>query len=285
MQIVQLPPLVILLAFILVIVVLLLIRRRLAARGGPVVRQQPPAVQIGNGQTIGAREEQDDYFATAETPAGTIAVLADGISGLANGRMASTTAVSTFIRQFMNVNSEREIAPFLSQAARQANGDILRQLSGSNGGTTAVAAIICGDALHWGAVGDSVIIIYRKGEFIPVNRKHILATVLEERCLSGEITADQARGNPMRKRLINYLGYESFESMDICEEPFRLKPKDKILLCSDGLYNGLTEIEMDEVLGKGMPPYEAAEQLIEAIERKRLKNQDNATIVILEPAL
>lgn len=37
---------------------------------------------IGNGQTIGAREEQDDYFATVNMPFGLLAVLADGISGL-----------------------------------------------------------------------------------------------------------------------------------------------------------------------------------------------------------
>ncbi|MFF2484391.1 PP2C family protein-serine/threonine phosphatase [Paenibacillus sp. NPDC058071] len=282
-MIVQLHPVVIMLAFVAVIVLLLAVRRRLA-RGG-LAAVPPPAVQIGNGQTIGAREEQDDYFASAETPVGTIAVLADGISGLANGRTASTTAVSTFIRQYMNVNSEREIAAFMAQAARQANRDIINRLGGVSGGTTAVAAVVCGDSLYWGAVGDSVIFVYRKGDFIPVNRKHILATVLEERCISGEITAEQARDNPMRKRLVNYLGYESFESMDIGEEPFRLKPKDRVLLCSDGLYNGLTEIEMEEVLGKTIPPYEAAELLIEAIERKRLKNQDNATIVILEPAL
>lgn len=283
MLIAQLSPIVILLAFVVVILILLLIRRNLA-RGSRVLIE-PPAVQIGNGQTIGAREEQDDYFATAETPTGTIAVLADGISGLSNGRMAATTAVTTFIKQYMNVNSEAEIAPFMEKAARQANSDIMRQTGGSNGGTTAVTAVLCGDSLYWGAVGDSVIIIYRKGEFIPINQKHILATVLEERYISGEITVDEARNNPMRKRLVNYLGFESFESMDICSEPFRVKPKDKILLCSDGLYNGLSEVEIDEVLSKDIPPYEAAEQLMDAIDRKRLKNQDNATIVIMEPAL
>lgn len=60
-------------------------------------------IEIGNGQTIGRRDEQDDYFSTAETNNGTIAVLADGISGLANGRMASTVAVNTFIEEFKSL--------------------------------------------------------------------------------------------------------------------------------------------------------------------------------------
>ncbi|MOA20132.1 hypothetical protein D3C78_1405570 [compost metagenome] len=60
---------------------------------------------------------------------------------------------------------------------------------------------------------------------------------------------------------------------------------DKVLLCSDGLYNTLTEVEMEAVLNRASSPQEAAELMIEEVERKRLNNQDNATIVILEPAV
>ncbi|XOS90480.1 hypothetical protein ACLMAB_16240 [Brevibacillus laterosporus] len=72
-------------------------------------------IQIGNGQTIGNRDEQDDYFSTATTPIGTLAVLADGISGLSHGRMSSTLAVTLFMREFLNLDDVQNITSFLQK--------------------------------------------------------------------------------------------------------------------------------------------------------------------------
>lgn len=85
----------------------------------------------------------------------------------------------------------------------------------------------------------------------------------------------------MRKRLINYLGFEGFKSMEI-GEPISLKKGDKIILCTDGVYNSLTELELCEILEKPLSPNDAAEEIINRIDAKRLKHQDNATIIILE---
>ncbi|CAH1189914.1 hypothetical protein PAECIP111893_00012 [Paenibacillus plantiphilus] len=278
----DITPYLVMMTFIAAIAALVAIRGRLRLRNG-----QAPAldIMIGNGQTIGTREEQDDYFASASTATGTIAVLADGISGLSNGRMSSTIAVKTFIKEYLKLSDLNDVPSFLTKAARLTNSEILRNLAGSSGGTTLVAAIIKDSRLYWGAVGDSVLIVYRNGDFIPVNRKHVLETVLEERVLSGELTREEVRGNPMRKRLVNYLGFDSFQNIEIGSEPFSLKSNDKILLLSDGVYNTLSEVEMEQVLSKRLTPDEAADQMIEVIERKRLKHQDNATILILEPAV
>lgn len=275
-------PYAVLLVFALGLAALIAIRQRIA-RMAPA--QAMPAVAIGNGQTIGARDEQDDYFSSAITDAGTIAVLADGISGLSNGRLSSTLAVTTFVREFLKLSDLKDPASYFRRAARLSNGEILRQVAGAGGGTTLVAAVLDENRLYWGAVGDSLLVVYRKGEFITVNRKHTLEAVLQDRVLTGELTREEALGNPMRNRLMNYLGYDGFQDMEIGDEPFLLKPKDKVLLISDGVYNTLSEIEMEHILERSMSPDEAADLLIEEIERKRLRNQDNATVVILEPAI
>ncbi|WP_156430968.1 PP2C family serine/threonine-protein phosphatase [Paenibacillus sp. FJAT-26967] len=262
---------------VLLILLLVYLRNRLN-------KWQPelPAVRIGNGQTIGARSEQDDYFASATTSVGTLAVLADGISGLANGRMCSTMAVSMFVKEYLNVGHVRHIPNFLTETARKANSEMLRQLKGSPGGTTLVAGIIDGDNLHWGAVGDSVILVFRNGEFLSVNPKHTYETVLEQRYLAGEISKEDVIVNPQRRQLINYLGYEQFQKMEIGDEPFALKPGDKVILCSDGVYNALTEVEMEKILRSSTSPEDSAQGMIDAIEVKNLGYQDNATVIILE---
>ncbi|KGR89255.1 PP2C family protein-serine/threonine phosphatase [Lysinibacillus boronitolerans] len=273
----NLVPYIIALIFIIILIVLLIIRFILAQK------MDKGKIYIGNGQTIGRRDEQDDYFSTTETTHGTIAVLADGISGLANGRMASTIAVTTFIEEFKKLTTLKNLPNFFKEAAIASNHMILENLNGSNGGTTLVTAIIDKEGLlHWGAVGDSVIKIFRNGEFIAVNQKHIFESVLTERYISGEITQLEVQENPLKKRLINYLGYEGFKNLDIGKSPIQLNRGDKVCLFSDGVYDTLTEVEMEKILSQPTPPYDIAQDIIKAVEQKRLKNQDNATIVILE---
>ena len=273
----NLVPYIIALIFIIILIVLLIIRFILAQK------MDKGKIYIGNGQTIGRRDEQDDYFSTTETTHGTIAVLADGISGLANGRMASTIAVTTFIEEFKKLTTLKNLPNYFKEAAIASNHMILENLNGSNGGTTLVTAIIDNEGLlHWGAVGDSVIKIFRNGEFIAVNQKHIFESVLTERYISGEITQLEVQENPLKKRLINYLGYEGFKNLDIGKSPIQLNRGDKVCLFSDGVYDTLTEVEMEKILSQPTPPYDIAQDIIKAVEQKRLKNQDNATIVILE---
>ncbi|MFJ8087155.1 PP2C family protein-serine/threonine phosphatase [Lysinibacillus sp. NPDC095746] len=273
----KLLPYIIALIFIVVLVALLIVRNMLAQQN------EKTKIAVGNGQTIGRRDEQDDYFSTAETNDGTIAVLADGISGLANGRMASTVAVNTFIEEFKKLSGLNNLEKFFKEAAFASNHMIVENLNGSNGGTTLVAAVIDNNGfLHWGAVGDSVITIFRNGEFKAINQKHIFESVLTERYISGEISQLEVQENPLKKRLINYLGYEGFKNMDIGKSPIQLNRGDKVCLFSDGVYDTLTEVEMEQILSQQATPYDIAQDIIKAVEQKRLKNQDNATIVILE---
>ncbi len=273
----KLVPYIIALIFIVVLIFLLIIRGILAQK------MEKGKIYIGNGQTIGRRDEQDDYFSTAETAHGTMAVLADGISGLANGRMASTIAVTTFIEEFKKLGNLNQLQDFLKKAAMASNHMIVENLNGSNGGTTLVTAIIDNDGyLHWGAVGDSVITIFRNGEFLAINQKHIFESVLTERYIAGEISQLEVQENPLKKRLINYLGYEGFKNLDTGNNPIQLHKGDKVCLFSDGIYDALTEVEMEKILSQQAPPYDLAQNIIKAVEQKRLKNQDNATILILE---
>ncbi|MED1780745.1 protein phosphatase 2C domain-containing protein [Brevibacillus fortis] len=268
--------------YLVVLGVIIAITLLFRLRAAWIRQEKNPVIQIGNGQTIGRREEQDDYFSTATSSHGTIAILADGISGLANGRLASTLAVTTFIREFTKLDNPKHMSLFFSRAASLANSEILQALRGSRGGTTLVTGVIVEDKLYWGAVGDSIITVFRNGEFIPINQKDIYESVLEARFLSGEITKDEALEHPQKKQLINYLGYENFQNIEIGREPFPLEKGDKVILCSDGVYDTLTEMELEQILFQKIAAYDAADQIIEAVESKQKANQDNATILILE---
>lgn len=284
------------LAVAFAVAVLLLIRQKLrtsaaslhsvqgAAQGSMTtgsMEEQEQEILIGNAQTIGQRTEQDDYFASTVTRVGTLAVLADGISGVAHGRMASTLAVTMFSREFLKLDDAGDIPGFFHKASLLSNRAITEQLAGAIGGTTLISVVISNHRLHWGAVGDSLILLFREGEFLHINAKDTFESVLESRYLAGEIGREEVSGNPMKNQLTNYLGYAGFKSMEI-GEPIPLEPGDIVVLCSDGIYDALTEVEMEQILMKGMPPQDTAEEMIACVERKSYKHQDNATVLILK---
>ncbi len=261
---------------VVLIIVLLFIRKHLARRA------YLPRIRVGNGQTIGKRQEQDDYFATVHHLNATLAVLADGISGMRNGRLASTVAVTAFTEHFQKLLTLEHLQAFFLQTARAGNSEILRRLNGAKGGTTLIAAVITDGQLYWGSVGDSVLMVYRNGEFIKLNRMHTFGEVLTQRYLSGEVSKEEVATNPMRNRLVNYLGHEGFKDIEVCETPFSLEKKDLVILCSDGVYHALTELEMEQLLKQHHNPHKAAEAFIAAVEEKDRENQDNATIILLD---
>lgn len=286
-------PYVILTGALLIVFLLIGMRRRLKLSGKAgtisyvsnldhqVVMSMPTGLLIGNAQTIGRRQEQDDYFSSLVTSIGTMAVIGDGISGLKHGRMASTLAVTVFGKEFLKLDDPRDIIDYFHHAAWMSNRGILEQLGGAHGGTTLVVAVVSANRLHYAAVGDSMILLFRDGEFMALNSRHTLETVLEAKYLSGEITREEVTNNPQRNQLINYLGYEGFKSMEI-GDPIAVLPDDIIILCSDGVYDALTEVDMEQILMKKLSPQESAEQMIECVERKSYKHQDNATVIIMQ---
>lgn len=264
------------LLFLIIIVLLLYIRHIL--RNG----SKEKYITIGNEQIIGKRKEQEDSFSTITTEKGIMAVLADGIGGYSKGKMASSIAVNTFINEFLKLPKLDSIENFFNRAAKAANKEIMEKIKGIKSGTTVAAVIICENHLYSASVGDSAIVLFRKGELINLNKKHIFESLLQEQYLSGKISKEALLNNPMKKRLTDYIGHDEFKGIEINKYPIELKQGDKVILCSDGVYNSVSEVEMEKVLEKNIEPFKASEEIIDIINKKNYPKQDNATIIILK---
>lgn len=259
----------------LIIIVLLLIRYKLRR-----VRAFPK-IEVGNAQIIGTRDEQEDSFGTAENNSYVLSVVADGMGGYSNGKLASNIAVNTFIQEFNSTLDIHPIENFFVNTANLCNRAVLDKAKGKRMGSTLISVIVSEGYLYWASIGDSAIILFKDGELINLNKKHVYKAVLEDKYISGQISEEQLLNDPMKKRIYSYIGAEVLKDIEISEKPVKLRMGDKVILCSDGVYNSLPEIEMESILGKTMDPFETAEEIVDAIRAKNYSKQDNATIIIL----
>ena len=204
-------------------------------------------VLVGNAQIIGKRLEQEDSFSSIATKNGVIALVADGMGGYENGRLASKIVVDIFINEFEKFAG---VNNFFVSTLKLANRKVLDAAKGVRMGTTLISVVIKDKKLHYLSVGDSAIILFRNHQLINLNEKHVFQTVLEQKYVSGEISEGQMLNNPMKKRITSYVGAEVLKYVDINEKPIQLRKGDKVILCTDGVTNSLSELELESVMLK-----------------------------------
>ena len=247
----------------------------------------------GNAQIIGKRKSQQDAFAFSDLndtdhsqKVGVLAVLADGMGGLEFGFEASQTAVKTIGDVYLSEVFERSIDEALDKALQKADDMVCRLATdrdqSGNVGTTVVLAVIHDEFLYWRSVGDSRLYLFRGHGLYPVTRDHDYGEILDDQVEDGVITSERAALDPERRALTSFIGQGPFQEIDKSFQPLRLREGDRILLCSDGVYNTLSLQEVLGILRQIENPHEACEAMVDLIERKDQPHQDNATVMILD---
>ncbi len=236
--------------------------------------------ELGNAQTIGTREKQDDSFGASIKEYGVMAIVADGIGGYINGKLASHITVETFLDEFEKRDVTDNLTYYFQKSAMLSNERIRDEFGEAKGGTTVVSVVLKDDKLFWTSVGDSNIAVFRGGRIIMVNRKENVKNWLEDQYYAGAIRREEVLSNNTDTRLVNYLGYDGFKKADESDRPIFLKKRDKVLIYSDGV-EVLGQIMLEKMLSKRAHPQKIADAIINEINMKKVNKKDNATIVIL----
>lgn len=244
-----------------------------------------------NCQHIGARERQEDAFGFSDfadcdgvNNNEVLAVVADGMGGLACGDQASQVAVNVFLKEYNNKNNVKSIDHFLQRTITIANFAVFdlafnEGIEGADLGTTLVAVLVHKDKMHWVSAGDSQIFLFRERKMQQLNTEHIYANQLAIDVDKGLISKKEAEQHPERGHLTSYLGLPELYEKDFSTEPVTLSPGDVVLLCSDGLTNTLSIDEIIEILKQ--PSLNTADKLVEEALSKKKTHQDNITVLVL----
>ena len=211
----------------------------------------------------------------------TLAIVADGMGGHQAGDTASYLAVTGLgeVWEQTMLTQKNDVCDWLIEHIQEENARIFDKGSTHpemfGMGTTIVSTVILEEELILAHVGDSRAYIVRDSDIKQLTDDHSLVNELIK---TGEISAEMAANHPKKNILVRSIGVPGEVDVDISSVKCQLN--DKILLCSDGLTNMLTNEEIKQVVLKNQPLTSRVNELIE--QANEAGGTDNITVLLID---
>jgi serine/threonine protein phosphatase PrpC len=228
-----------------------------------------------------------------ETPEIGLYIVADGMGGHQAGELASKDVVKSVVQHIQDNLNGLQAAPklkrstvrldnvvtpgeVLQQAVQHANQELfkIRKGTGADRGTTITAALVVGDTCAIANVGDSRTYLYHNGELRQLTRDHSLVASL---LAAGMIKSEEVRSHPQRNQIFRQLGDRQALDVDIFAAT--LTAGDRLLLCSDGLWEMVLDAEIMQILQQAPTPQAACDRLIDAANQGG--GADNISVILV----
>jgi protein phosphatase len=228
------------------------------------------------------REINEDSFCLL--PDFDIYVVADGMGGHRAGEVASSQAVRIIKEHFtpscvaeMKKESDK-IQGELVAAVGKAHEGILNLSKTAEKyadmGSTVVLALLADGMLHTCHVGDSRAYVSSSPGLSQITQDH---SDVGELVRAGKMTSEEARHSPLKNRITQALGAPFQPYPEYIQRP--LGGGDLVLLCSDGLWDMLSDAEIQDTLRKGGSLRKLCQRLID--RANDAGGDDNITVVIV----
>ncbi|WP_372861099.1 PP2C family serine/threonine-protein phosphatase [Spongiibacter sp.] len=220
---------------------------------------------------IGRRSTNEDRF-VADSGWG-IALITDGMGGPASGEVAASIVSAQLVD-----NLDNDIP--LVNAIIAAHEDVQRGAQDGRGkpgmGATIVVAHFRGHDFELAWLGDSRAYLWH-GELRQLSRDH---SRVEQLLATGDITLPEAQQHKSRHLITHALGHGTLGVDDIPLLHSTLYRGQQLLLCSDGLNDVLSGVQIARVMSRKLNPNEKLAHLVE--QAYQSGGSDNITAVIVD---
>jgi len=212
-----------------------------------------------------------------------LAVVCDGMGGHEAGEVASALAVDTIVETVRQAVSERQQTwPATLVDALQAANTRIRVATRAQPAQQGMGSTCCAVALVDGAVwcahvGDTRCYLLRGDDLLVMTQDH---SAVMHMVRQGLLSTDDARHHPDRNVISRALGSHDAVSVAAWTHPVALRDGDRLLLCTDGLYDLVPHEVIHAVLAGPLAANERAAQLV-ALAREA-GGHDNISVVIID---
>ena len=230
----------------------------------------------------GSRKVNQDRLAYTYGRDTLLLVVADGMGGHAGGEIAAQIAVRLFIERFQQEAKPvlRNPLKFLQETmlrAHAALGSYANQFSMlETPRTTCVATVIQASHAYWAHAGDSRFYLFRQGSLIGNTKDHSKVQYLVDQGLIG--TADMSE-HPDRNKVFSCLGGLVDPVIDLSRRT-PLRNGDIMVLCSDGVWSGMSQSEMATWLTSA-PILNTAPKMMDQAELRGGSDSDNLSAIVV----
>jgi protein phosphatase len=246
------------------------------------------------------RKANEDAFGIREIAANAILiVVCDGMGGLDCGDVAAKIALDSFsdtVERLCRTHtkdgrlslSDREADLIMSNAVTVANNRVIKKQEETDiaegMGTTLVAALIQdgGRQISWANIGDSRLYTVDTKDILQVSKDH---SYVQHMIDLGKLTLEEAKKSKKRNLITRAIGIDLTCEPDVDTFPLSNSEiaETKILLCTDGFSNGVSEEACYAiVMDSSLSVEERVDKLIELA--KENDGSDNITLTLVELA-
>lgn len=219
---------------------------------------------------------------SAKQPAFGVFIVADGMGGHQGGERASAIAarmVASHIQQEMifpmlEGRGLEDIVEIIETAARKANEQVVLEVP--EGGTTLTFAVFVDNRAFIGHVGDSRAYMISPRGITQLTESHDLVTRLIE---MGEVTREQVASGEIIVKNVLYRALGQQEGLELNTTTRQLKPDEFLLICSDGLWNLVTDEVLQQTVLEAASPQEACQTLVDYANDKG--GHDNISVIVV----
>ena len=206
---------------------------------------------------------------------GVLMVVCDGVGAELGGKRAAEIAVDTTLDAYyadQSIDPERTLLAAVASANTAVKKEA-DQRHMPNMATTLVASVVFKNKLYIAHVGDSRAYLLREGRLARITQDH---SSLGDMITAGTLTSTETRRVSRRRAITRSLGTAK-STPDINTRDLRWG--DRVLLCTDGLYEALDDSQIERVLNQNSSPERATAALIRSAMSGN--SSDNITASVL----
>lgn len=223
----------------------------------------------------GGREENQDAAAAREKASAAIYIVADGLGGHQDGKLASECVTQTLVQAWEAAPPENQ-ETWLKEQFAKVQEQLLEFQEKKNSTMKSTAAVLTlrDSTAVWANTGDSRVYHLRGSRIEHVTEDH---SVAYKKYKAGEISRAQINTDDDQSCLLKALGNKDKWQPDIggCE----VEAGDGFLLCSDGVWEYVYDEEIIIDWLKAETPDEWAELLLMRMLDRIKPGNDNLTIM------
>lgn len=225
----------------------------------------------------GGRDYNEDSLASKTNGNSGIFVVADGLGGHQYGELASATLCEMLVDEW-NGNFGGKPIEWLNNRICEANTKILQLQSEKNTvlKSTVVALAIDNGKAVWANSGDSRLYYIHNSDITGITNDHSVAF---KKYKAGEITRDDIRTDEDQSCLLRSIGGEDRFEPELYEAPVCVEPGDAFMLCTDGVWEYLSDEEVLIDLLKASNAQEWAELLLIRLMDRIDGHNDNLSVL------